>query len=112
MWVFDMVRTVEKMFRRYGTQMRLYTLQGGEDFCGFLHFITSRSWQNSKRDMTPLGETPGGHFVLLMPAGVQAAPGDTVEQYGKCFILRRLEYMYYRDKALYQWGLCVEKGGE
>ena len=107
-----MVRTVEKMFRRYGTHMRLQTRVGTEDFCGFLHFITSRSWQNSKRDVTPLGETPGGHYVVLMPVNVQATPGDEVEQCGKSFILRRLEFMYYRDKALYQWGLCVEKGGE
>jgi hypothetical protein len=50
--------------------------------------------------------------VVLMPVNVQATPGDEVEQCGKSFILRRLEFMYYRDKALYQWGLCVEKGGE
>jgi hypothetical protein len=107
-----MRRTVEKMFRRYGTELTLHTDAGKVPFRGFLHFITSRSLQNTLRNMTVLGEDPSGQFVLIMPADVEAARDDTVEQAGKQYLLRQLEPMLYRDQVLYQWGLCVKKGGD
>lgn len=112
MWVSDMRKTIEKMLRRYGTQLTVYSDGGEESFRGFLHFITSRSWQNSQRDMTVLGEDPGGLYVLITPTSVQVNPGDTVEEGVWQYTVRRVEQVMYRDEILYQWGLCVKKGGE
>ena len=112
MWVCKMKRTIEKLFRRYGTRMTLHTIGSETEFQGFLHVVTSRSWQNTQRDMTVLGEDPGGQYVLIMPAGIQTVPGDTVKV-GFCqYTLRRIEQILYQDTILYQWGLCVKTDGD
>lgn len=92
--------------------MTIYDGMGADQFLGFLHFITSRSWQNSQRDMTVLGEDPGGLYVLIAPNRVQVKVGDTVEEGVWCYTVRRVEQVMYKDEILYQWGLCVKKGGE
>jgi hypothetical protein len=107
-----MKRTIEKLFRRYGTRMTLYTADKEETFQGFLHVVPSRSWQNTQRDMTVLGEDPGGQYVLILPAGIRAVPGDTVKVDICQYTLRRIEQILYQDTVLYQWGLCVKKGGD
>lgn len=92
--------------------MTMHGTRGKENFRGFLHFITSRSWQNSQRDMTVLGEDPGGLYVLIAPNSIQVMVGDTVEEGVWYYTVRRVEQVMYKDEILYQWGLCVKKGGE
>ena len=36
--------------------------------------------------------------------------GDTLGLGEKTYLVRRVEIYYFADAALYQWGLCVEKG--
>ena len=110
LWVFDMVRTVEKMFRRYGTQMRLCTHFGEEDFCGFLHFITSRSWQKLKREVFPLGQIPTGMYVYIGPEGYPVQEGDCLTVGDLEYVLRRTEVICYQDGPVYRWGVCARKG--
>lgn len=106
-----MKRTIDQMFRRYGTQMMVCTSGDEESVQGFLHFNTSRSLQNTQRDMTVLGEDPGGQYVLILPAGIQILSGDTVETNNSRYVLVRVEQVVYRDEILCQWCLCVKRGG-
>lgn len=106
-----MRRLVEKIFRRWGTDIILQ--QAGESFRlkGLLHYSGSKSWRNMERDFTVLGQIPGGQYVYIGPAQPAPAAGDTLILGEKAYELRRAERFYFGNVPLYSWGLCVEKGG-
>lgn len=107
-----MHRTVEKLMQRYGTPMTLQ--KDGESFPirAFLQDTQSRSQENAKQDMSPLGRIGTGMYVYMGPVEPAAAAGDYITMDGKCFQVRRAENVMVGSKAAYRWGLCVEKGGE
>ena len=105
-----MVPAMNWIFRRYGSLLQVRRGNKILQLRGFLHLFTSRSWQNMEREYLPLGEIPLGQYILVVPASSGLIPGDQVERDGKAYVLRRSELMYHRDKPLYLWGLCVEKG--
>ena len=105
-----MFSAMDWIFRRYGSLMRIRRGKEIGQLRGFLHLFTSRSWQNMEREYLPLGEVPRGQYILVVPANAGLLPGDQVERDGKVYVLRRTELMYHRDRPLYLWGLCVEKG--
>ena len=102
-----MLRTIRNLLRRHGTRMTLHTAGGAVEFRGFLH---SRGKQNGKRELTVLGEVPGGGYLLILPPDLPCRPGDRVTQGLRRFELRQVEPVLYGDSTLYQWGLCVEEG--
>lgn len=79
---------------------------------GFLQETGSRNWQNMEKVFTPLGEIPRGQYLYLGPLDPRLAVGDVLLQGNRIFEVRRAEAVYYGDKPVYCWGLCVEKGGE
>ena len=107
-----MERTMDRIFRRYGTRLLRHRGGAGTAFRGFLQSSLSKDRQNLEREIMPLGEIPGGRYVLMAPVNAGLTAGDVVEQAGKFYVLRRVETVLFRDKALYLWGLCVEKGDE
>lgn len=106
-----MLQMVEKIFRRYGSRMMLYTAAGEEEFLGFLQFVNSRSRQSVRQEWTVLGEVPDGVYVVVLPAELQVLTGDRVELGQSLYTVYRLENAVYGDQVLYQWGLCVKEGG-
>ena len=106
-----MLQMVEKIFRRYGSAMLLYTAGGEEEFLGFLQPFNSRNRQRLKTERTVLGEVPNGVYVLILPAALQVAIGDSVGLAQKTYKVYRLENAAYGDEILYQWGLCTKEGG-
>ena len=107
-----MRRTMEWIFRRYGTRLLRHRGGAAAEFRGLLQSSLSKDRQNLEREIMPLGEIPGGRYVLMAPAKTELKAGDVVEQAGKFYVLRRVETVLFRDEALYVWGLCVEKGDE
>lgn len=103
---------VEKLLRRYGSPIALH--RGGEKrvFFGFLNHTGSRSLQNMEEYVEPLGQIPGGQYVLVAPLQPELKPGDTLVLGDKRYLIRRLELQWYGKERLLQWGLCTEKGGE
>ena len=107
-----MVFTIDKILKRYGTELRLKHGQQEESFRGFLQPSRSKSLQNLQKEFSPLGQVPDGMYVLLAPAHLEAECDDVVVLGNKCYELRRVEKVMYGDKVLYIWALCREKGGE
>ena len=77
---------------------------------GFFRAVNSKSWQSMESEATMLGEITRGQYVYLGPAGVPVKEGDSLRLGGRSYLFRRVEAYYYGNEALYQWGLCVEKG--
>ena len=105
-----MGRTMDRIFCRYGTRLLLHRGGTGTEFRGFLQSSLSKDRRYLEREVMPMGEIPGGRYVLMAPMKTELKEGDVVEQAGKFYVLRRVETVLFRDKALYLWGLCVEKG--
>lgn len=103
---------VEKILRRWGTDMVL--MQAGEKFFlrGLLHHSGSKSWRNMEKYFTPLGEVSGGQYIYIGPTQPAAAAGDTLIVGENAYELRRVERVWFGNTVLYCWGLCVEKGGD
>jgi len=105
-------KVVERILREYGTAI---TLRGSREDCtfrGFLNHTGSHSWQNMHRNYSPLGEIPGGQYVLLAPLEPVLKGGDLLIMDGRRYRIRRLEKENLGGKAICQWGLCVEEGGD
>lgn len=101
---------LEKVMSRWGTTVTL--TRGNRSYKAFLHETGSRTWQNMEKIYSPLGEVPRGQYLYLGPADPALQVGDVLRCSGKIYELRRAEPVYYGDKSVYCWGLCVEKGGE
>lgn len=106
-----MRRMVEKIMNQYGTDLVL-TCNGEEmTVRGFFRAVNSKSWQSMDKAVLPLGEISQGQYTYIGPADVAVAEGDTVTVGGKSYRFRRVEPYYYGNQAVYNWGLCIEKGG-
>lgn len=105
-----MERMTEQVLRIYGTDMVLTGRNGSKTVRGFFRAVNSKSWQSMESEATLLGEITRGQYAYIGPADGGAMEGDTLEVGDKSYLLRRVENYYYKDRALYQWGLCVEKG--
>lgn len=111
LWEYDMEELIPQVIRKYGTQMRL--LRNGEEIRirAFLQSAQSKNWQKMEKEVSPLGEIPGGLYVFIGEPDC-AREGDTIALGEELFLLRRLDVVYYADKSAYCWGLCSKKGGE
>lgn len=103
--------SLQNILQKFGN--RITCACGGEmvTFRGFLQHSGSKSQQNMKRDFGPLGEIPGGQYVLLAPIEPKLSVGDTLTQGDLRVVIRRLETVSALDEPLYRWGLCEQKGG-
>ena len=105
-----MEQMIKKLLYDHGTDMVLTGGAGSKIVRGFFRAVNSKSWQSMESEATLLGEITRGQYAYIGPADGGAMEGDALEVGGKSYLLRRVEYYYYKDLALYQWGLCVEKG--
>lgn len=105
-----MRRTVEKLLTQYGTDMALKHGSETKTVRGFFRAVNSKSWQSMESVATPLGEIFRGQYAYIGPVDGGISEGDTVTLGEKTYLFRRVELYYYGNEAVYQWGLCVEKG--
>ena len=101
---------VEKVMAQYGTDMTLVSGEESKTVRGFFRAVNSKSWQSMESEATLLGEISRGQYSYIGPIGVPVSEGDTVVLGEKTYLFRRVEPYYYGNQAIYQWGLCVEKG--
>ena len=105
-----MRRIVEAVMEKHGTDMTIVHNDAKETVRGFFRAVNSRSWQSIESEATMLGEITRGQYVYLGPVGVTVREGDTLLLGSRSYLFRRVEPYYYGNEAVYQWGLCVEKG--
>lgn len=107
-----MLQIFQRLFCRYGTQIRLISDSGEQTVRGFFYSVNSRSWQNMEQVMGPLGEIPRGQYICVLPVQADPVAGNTVQVGQKSYYIRRAEDMRAGEEVLYRWCLCVEKGGD
>lgn len=105
-----MRQTVEKVLAQYGTDLTIVSGQEQRTARGFFRAVNSKSWQNMESEATLLGEITRGQYVYMGPVGAAVQEGDTLLLGDRSYLFRRTELYYYGNQAVYQWGLCVEKG--
>ena len=105
-----MRETAEKILARYGTDMVLISGDKMKTVRGFFRAVNAKSWQSIESEATLLGEISRGQYVYIGPVGAQVREGDTLTLGQREYLFRRTELYYYGNQAVYQWGLCVEKG--
>lgn len=105
-----MKKALEKVMRQHGTDMTIISGNEEKTARGFFRAVNSKSWQSMESEATLLGEITRGQYVYMGPVGVPVAEGDTLVVQGRSYLFRRVEPYYYQNQAIYQWGLCVEKG--
>lgn len=105
-----MQRMVSKILAQYGTDMMLTSGGVSRTVRGFFRAVNSKSWQSMESEATPLGEISRGQYAYIGPVDILVREGDTLMLGEKNYLFRRVEPYYYGNQAVYQWGLCVEKG--
>ena len=96
--------------QKYGTDMTIISGSEQNTARGFFRAVNSKSWQSMESEATLLGEITRGQYVYMGPMEVTVAEGDTLVIGSRSYLFRRVEPYYYGNQAIYQWGLCVEKG--
>lgn len=105
-----MRQTVEKILARHGTDLTIVSDGESKAARGFFRAVNSKSWQSMESEATLLGEITRGQYVYMGPVGAAVQEGDTLVLGERSYLFRRVEVYYYRNEAVYRWGLCVEKG--
>ena len=101
---------VSTIIRQYGTDMILTSASETKTVRGFFRAVNSKSWQSMESEASLLGEITRGQYAYIGPVDVAVQEGDTVTLGEKTYLFRRVEPYYYGNEAIYNWGLCVEKG--
>ena len=105
-----MRRTVEKVLSQHGTDLTIVSGLESKTVRGFFRAVNSKSWQSMESEATLLGEITRGQYAYIGPADGNVKEGDTLSLGDRAYLVRRAEYYYFGNQAIYQWGLCVEKG--
>ena len=105
-----MRRTVEKVLSQHGTDLTIVSGLEQKTVRGFFRAVNSKSWQSMESEATLLGEISRGQYAYIGPVDVAVKEGDTLGLGEKTYLFRRVEPYYYGNEAIYNWGLCVEKG--
>lgn len=101
---------VQKILQDYGTDLLVTGTAGEKTVRGFFRAVNSKSWQSMESEATLLGEITRGQYAYIGPAEGGVQEGDTLSLGDRTYLFRRVELYYYGNQAIYQWGLCVEKG--
>jgi len=105
-----MRKILETVMMRHGTQLTIIGAEEEKQVWGFFWAVNSKSWQNMESEATLLGEISRGQYVYIGPVSAGVQEGDTLRLGDKEYLFRRVEFYWYRNQELYQWGMCVEKG--
>lgn len=105
-----MKNMVSKLIGQYGTDMTLTSGGTSMTVRAFFRAVNSKSWQSMESEATLLGEITRGQYAYIGPVDVSVREGDTLNLGEKTYLFRRVEPYYYGNQAIYNWGLCVEKG--
>ena len=105
-----MQQMIQGILQQYGTDLTLTSEEGIRTIRGFFRAVNSKSWQSMESEATLLGEIIRGQYAYIGPADGGVMEGDTLSLGDRAYLVRRVEFYYFGNQAIYQWGLCVEKG--
>ena len=105
-----MQRMIQDILQQYGTDLTLASGEQTSIVRGFFRAVNSKSWQSMESEATLLGEITRGQYTYIGPADGGVLEGDTLSLGERAYLVRRVEFYYFGNQAIYQWGLCVEKG--
>lgn len=104
-----MLKLVNKIFQRYGVDIKV---QSGTTTYTVRGFVQPRS-VSAKKDLmpeyTPLGHLSQGYYRILLPA-YEARVDQLLMYNGRWYIVRRVERVWLKEKAIYDWCWCEERG--
>lgn len=103
-------KLITQIIRRYGTPILHYSDSQTTSYFAIFQPVTSRSWQNMERMIPPAGEIPRGQYLYIGPVSEELNNGDRLRFDGRNYIVRRADRLFFKDEALFVWGLCVEGG--
>ena len=106
-----MEELIGQVIDKYGTPLEILREDRVLQIRGFLQSAQSKNWKKTEKEVSPLGEIPGGLYVFIGRTG-SALEGDTIRMGADTFHLRKLDTIWYGDKGAYCWGLCSRKGRE
>ena len=95
---------------QHGTDLTIVSGLENKTVRGFFRAVNSKSWQSMESEASLLGEITRGQYVYMGPVDGAVKEGDTLILGDRSYLFRRTELYYYGNQAVYQWGLCVEKG--
>ena len=94
----------------HGTDLTIVSGEEIRTVRGFFRAVNSKSWQSMESEASLLGEITRGQYVYMGPVVGAVKEGDSLILGDRSYLFRRTELYYYGNQAVYQWGLCVEKG--
>ena len=107
-----MKKAVEKLLDCYGAEM---TLGGnGREYPvrAMLQPTFSKSMQNMEKSISALGVSSKSQYIYTGPAEPMPEEGWYVTRGNRCYRMRKVEVVYWKNAPAYCWGLCVEVGVE
>lgn len=105
-----MLEIIQALLNRFGTDISVAGEGGTRVIRGLFRAVNSKSWQSMESEATLLGEITRGQYAYIGPADGDVKEGDTLSLGDRAYLVRRAESYYFGNQAVYQWGLCVEKG--
>lgn len=104
--------TIEKVIKRYGTTFTVLRGDETREIKGIMQIVGAASRQNMRTEFTPLGEVPRGRYLLLAPLESEIEKGDVLVKGDekRYYTVCRVEKIWYKEKGLYFWCLCEERG--
>ena len=107
-----MRKTVDMILRKYGTEVTLRRNAGNVTVRCFFQPVSSTSWQSIAHTASPLGYTTQAEYLCIAPAKAGIRDGEILVHQQREYLARRVESYCCGGQDVYQWVLCVEKGGE
>lgn len=107
-----MRRMIGKILKQYGISAVVEHEGKAVPVRIFFQPSMSKSWDSMNPIVTPLGQLPGGQYLYIGPAEQPIAQGDLVRVASGSYVVRRAETYLDQTGPIYQWALCVRKGGD
>lgn len=107
-----MKQEIDAILRDFGDTVRITHDGASTTVQAFLQPVTSKSWQNMEHVFNGMGRIERGQYLYLGPAEQTVAQGDLLLCHGTGYVVRKAEQILLADTGLYQWALCVRKGGD
>lgn len=106
-----MRKMVDTILRKYGTEVVLQREQADAAVRCFFQPVSSTSWQSMEHAVSPLGYSSRAEYICIAPADAGIQEDEILRVGERSYLARRVEAYYYCGEMVYQWVLCVEKGG-
>ena len=106
-----MRKTVDMILRKYGTEVTLRRKQGDTVVRCFFQPVSSTSWQSIEHGVSPLGYASRAEYLCIAPAKAGIQEAEVLVLGERQYLAQRVEDYRCCGEAVYQWVLCIEKGG-